>query len=154
MNLCCLLSSHCPGHHTITHAARGHCSQPDLQCKPGSRQWPCQLFLVPEWGTVGSGPPGNRDAATCGQNGRCPLCLPHALRGWCPALRSCGPECALWVMGKGSVRHLRGLRGWSVRSQAGFGLWETSMWLGHGKGQAWTICVAQAVGHRVAAGMW
>lgn len=57
-------------------------------------------------------------------------------------------------MGKGSVRHLRGLRGWSGRNQAGFRLQETSMWLGHGKGQAWTMCVEQAVGHTVAAGVW
>lgn len=36
VSLCCLLSSHRPGHHTIAHAAGGHWSQPDLQGEPGA----------------------------------------------------------------------------------------------------------------------
>lgn len=123
VGLCCLFSSHCPGHHTIAHAAGGHWSQSDLQGGPGSR-WPCQLLLVPGWGTVGPGPPGDPDAAACDQKGCCPVCLPHPHRGWCPALHPCGPECALWVMGKGRSGPLEGGRG---------GLGETGLRLGLGR---------------------
>ena len=123
VGLCCLFSSHCPGHHTIAHAAGGHWSQSDLQGGPGSR-WPCQLLLVPGWGTVGPGPPGDPDAAARDQKGCCPVCLPHPHRGWCPAVHPCGPECALWVMGKGRFGPLEGGRG---------GLGETGLRLGLGR---------------------
>ena len=134
VSLCCLLSSHRPGHHTVAHVAGRHWSQPDLQSEPGSWR-PCQLHLVPRWGPVGPGPPRDPDAAACGQNRCRPVCLPHPHRGRCPALHPCGPASALWVIGK-EIWALGGWRGWSGANRAAVEFEEARTWLGCGRVQA------------------
>lgn len=98
VSLCCLLSSHRPGHHTIAHAAGGTGANLDLQGEPGS-WWPCQLHLVPRWGPVGPGPPETLTLPACGQN-RCRLYACRILLRPVPS-HPCGPASALWVIGKG-----------------------------------------------------
>lgn len=116
VSLCCLLSSHRPGHHTIAHAAGGHWSQPDLQGEPGS-WWPCQLHLVPRDGALWA--QGPLETLTLLPVARTDAAL-YACRILTEAgaqLSPCGPASALWVIGKG-IWALGGWKGWSGANRA------------------------------------